>query len=59
MLRPGSSVGRLKKQQQEVSNTNKLKKQQQDKAPTKEEKEEFIKHRDFVGAITLLEHEKM
>ncbi len=59
MLRPGSSVGRLKKQQQEIFNSNKIKKQQQNKAPTKEEKEEFIKNRDFVGAITLLEHEKM
>ena len=34
-------------------------KKQQDKIPTKEEKEEFIKNRDFVGAITLLEHEKI
>jgi len=58
MQRPGSSVGRLKKQQQDVAINNKLKKQQ-DKTPSKEEKEEFIKNRDFVGAITLLEHEKM
>ena len=52
------TLSSLKKQQLEISNNIKLKKQQ-DKVPTKEEKEEFIKNRDFVGAITLLEHEKM
>lgn len=54
-MRPGSSLSRLKQQQTNIqSNINK--KQQEKKLPTKEE---FVKQRDFVGAITLLEHEKM
>jgi intraflagellar transport protein 56 len=55
MQRPGSSLSRLKQQHQNL-NVQVTKKQQEKKIPTKEE---FVKNRDFVGAITLLEHEKM
>ena len=54
MQRPGSSLSRLKQQHQNL-NVQVTKKQQEKKIPTKEE---FVKNRDFVGAITLLEHEK-
>jgi hypothetical protein len=55
MHRPGSSLSRINQQKQNLQ-TNIVKKQQEKKIPTKEE---FIKQRDFLGAITLLEHEKM
>ncbi len=55
MHRPGSSLSRLNQQQKNLQ-LNVVKKQQEKKIPTKEE---FIKLRDFLGAITLLEHEKM
>ena len=55
MHRPGSSLSRLNQQQKNLQ-INTIKKQQEKKIPTKEE---FIKLRDFLGAITLLEHEKM
>jgi intraflagellar transport protein 56 len=55
MQRPGSSLSRLKQQHQNL-NVQVTKKQQEKKIPTKEE---FVKNRDFIGAITLLEHEKM
>jgi hypothetical protein len=55
MQRPGSALSKLKKQQQnlQVSTTTK---RVERKVYTKEE---FIKQRDFEGAITLLEHEKL
>jgi hypothetical protein len=55
MQRPGSSLSRLNQQTKNLQ-TNIIKKQQEKKIPTKEE---FIKQRDFLGAITLLEHEKL
>lgn len=55
MIRPGSSLSKMKQQHHSLSQTT-VKKQKESKIPTKEE---FIKLRDFQGAITLLEHEKM
>ncbi|MCQ2821079.1 MAG: hypothetical protein MJ252_27790 [archaeon] len=53
MQRPGSALSKLKKQQQvlQITPSNK---------PEKKEyhKEDFIKNRDFEGAITILEYEK-
>lgn len=56
MKRPGSSLSRLKQQYQNNISNNPGKKKQQQEIPTKEE---FIKQRDFIGAITLLEYDKM
>lgn len=53
--RPGSSLSRIKQQHQSLQ-VNTVNKQKEKKIPTKEE---FIKQRDFVGAIILLDHEKM
>ncbi|MCQ2816308.1 MAG: hypothetical protein MJ252_03480 [archaeon] len=55
MQRPGSALSKLKKQQQnlQVNTTTKPVEKKEYK------KEDFIKNRDFEGAITLLEHEKM
>lgn len=55
MQRPGSALSKLKKQQQvlNVSTTHKPVEKKQ------YSKDEFIKARDFEGAITLLEHEKL
>jgi intraflagellar transport protein 56 len=53
--RPGSALSKIKKQHQNLL-VNVVNKQNEKKIPTKEE---FVKKRDFVGAITLLEHEKM
>ncbi len=53
--RPNSSMSRLKQQHQNLQ-VNTVNKQKEKKIPTKEE---FIKQRDFVGAIILLDHEKM
>lgn len=55
MKRPASSLSRVKQQHQSLNN-NVIKKKQQQEIPTKEE---FIKQRDFVGAITLIEYDKM
>jgi hypothetical protein len=55
LARPGSASVRLRQQMQNMQ-VKTVKKEQENKIPTKEE---FIKQRDFVGAITLLEHEKM
>ena len=53
--RPGSSLSRIKQQHQTLQ-ANTQNKQKEKKLPTKEE---FIKLRDFVGAIILLDHEKV
>lgn len=55
MKRPGSSLSRLKQQHQNLG-LHTMKKKQQQEIPTKES---FIKQRDFIGAITLLEFEKI
>lgn len=55
MARPGSAFARIKQQNQNLQ-VNTVKKQQEKKVPTEEE---LVKQRDFVGAITLLEHEKL
>jgi len=55
MHRPGSALSKLKQQHQTIQEKT-VKKQQEKKVPTKEE---FVKLRDFLGAITLLEHEKL
>lgn len=55
MHRPGSALSKLKQQHQTIQ-VQTVKKQQEKKVPTKEE---FVKLRDFLGAITLLEHEKL
>ena len=53
MQRPGSALSKLKRQQQVLHITP------QQQAPKKVyTKEEFIKNRDFEGAITVLEYEK-
>ncbi len=55
MQRPGSALSKLRNQQKNL-------KAQITQSPMSEKKvytkEEFIKNRDFEGAITLLEHEK-
>lgn len=53
MQRPGSALSKLKRQQQVLHITPKEKVEK--KIYTKEE---FIKNRDFEGAITILEYEK-
>lgn len=53
--RAGSSLSRIKQQHQTLQ-ANTKNKQKEKKLPTKEE---FIKLRDFVGAIILLDHEKV
>ena len=55
MHRPGSALSKLKQQHQTIA-VQKVKKQEERKVPTKEE---FVKTRDFLGCITLLEHEKL
>lgn len=55
MQRPGSALSKLRKQQQTL-HISPSTKQENKKVYTKEE---FIKNRDFEGAITLLEHEKL
>ena len=55
MQRPGSALSKLKMQQQNLK-ANVTQKSVQKKTYTKEE---FIRNRDFEGAITLLEHEKL
>lgn len=55
MKRPKSSLSRLIQQHQNLG-INGVKKKQQKEIPPKEE---FIKQRDFVGAITILEHDKL
>ena len=55
MQRPGSALSKLKMQQQNL-HANVTQKTVQKKIYTKEE---FIRNRDFEGAITLLEHEKL
>lgn len=55
MHRPGSALSKLKQQHQTIQ-VQTVKKQQEKKVPTKEE---FVKLRDFLGSITLLEHEKL
>ena len=55
MQRPGSALSKLRLQQQNL-HANVTQKAVEKKVYTKEE---FIKNRDFVGAITLLEHEKL
>ena len=54
MQRPGSALSKLRIQQQNLK-ANVTQKQIEKKIYTKEE---FIKNRDFEGAITLLQHEK-
>lgn len=56
MNRPGSALSKLKKQQQILNVQTGGTKQKEKKTYSKEE---FIRQRDFTGAITLLEHEKM
>lgn len=53
--RPNSSLSRIKQQRQNLQVTVQNK-QKEKKIPTKEE---FIKQRDFVGAIILLDYERM
>ena len=55
MQRPGSALSKLRLQQQNL-HANVTQKSVQKKVYTKEE---FIRQRDFEGAITLLEHEKL
>ena len=55
MQRPGSALSKLKKQQQNLNVTTTVRKVEKKQYT----KEEFIKQRDFEGAITLLEHEKL
>ena len=55
MQRPGSALSKLRIQQQNL-HANVTQKSVQKKTYTKEE---FIRQRDFEGAITLLEHEKL
>lgn len=55
MQRPGSALSKLKKQQQVLQVSTSTKKTEKKTY----KKEEFIKQRDFEGAITVLEHEKM
>ena len=55
MQRPGSALSKLKKQQQNLNVTTTARKVEKKQYT----KEEFIKQRDFEGAITLLEHEKL
>ena len=55
MQRPGSALSKLRIQQQNL-HANVTQKSVQKKVYTKEE---FIRQRDFEGAITLLEHEKL
>ena len=55
MQRPGSALSKLRIQQQNL-HANVTQKKIEKKTYTKEE---FISNRDFEGAITLLEHEKL
>jgi hypothetical protein len=55
MKRPGSSLSRLKQQQQNIG-LHTMKKKQEQEIPTKEE---FIKSRDFQSAIIILEQDKL
>ena len=55
MQRPGSALSKLRNQQKNLKANISSGPIQEKKIYTKEE---FIKNRDFVGAITLLEHEK-
>ena len=55
MKRPGSSLSRLKQQHQNLGLQGVNKKQEQE-LPTKED---LIKKRDFINAITLLEQDKI
>ena len=56
MQRPGSALSKLRNQQKNLKATISQSPMSQKKTYTKEE---FIKNRDFEGAITLLEHEKL
>ena len=56
MQRPGSALSKLRNQQKNLKATVSHNPMQEKKIYTKEE---FIKNRDFEGAITLLEHEKL
>ena len=56
MQRPGSALSKLRNQQKNLKATVSHNPMQEKKTYTKEE---FIKNRDFEGAITLLEHEKL
>lgn len=55
LKRPGSSLSKNKQQYQNLNSTN-VKKSQQQQIQTKEE---FIKQRDFMGAVILLEFDKL
>lgn len=55
MHRPGSSLSRIKEHTKTLQVTT-VNRQKEKKIPTREE---FVKQRDFVGAITLTEHEKV
>jgi len=55
MQRPGSALSKLRNQQKNLKANVSTGPIQEKKTYSKEE---FIKNRDFVGAITLLEHEK-
>ena len=55
MQRPGSALSKLRNQQKNLKATVSQNPMQEKKTYSKEE---FIKNRDFEGAITLLEHEK-
>ena len=56
MQRPGSALSKLRNQQKNLKASISQSPMSQKKTYTKEE---FIKNRDFEGAITLLEHEKL
>ena len=56
MQRPGSALSKLRNQQKNLKASVSHNPMQEKKIYTKEE---FIKNRDFEGAITLLEHEKL
>ena len=56
MQRPGSALSKLRNQQKNLKATVSHNPMQEKKTYSKEE---FIKNRDFEGAITLLEHEKL
>ena len=56
MQRPGNALSKLCDQQKNLKASVSHNPMQEKKIYTKEE---FIKNRDFEGAITLLEHEKL
>ena len=56
MQRPGSALSKLRNQQKNLKASISQSPMSQKKTYTKEE---FIKNRDFEGAITLIEHEKL